>query len=377
MNTRHPLPFITVLVPCRNEQKFITGCLNSIVNNGYSTDRLSVLVVDGMSEDGTRDILDAYVRDHPCVRVIDNPGKTTPEALNIGLREAQGEVVLRVDAHACVDPGYIQACVNALKEYGADVVCGVMKTVPSSDSSIGMAIAAALSHPFGVGNSYFRIHVSSPTWVDTVFCGCYRRELFERVLASERANDIEAPVPGNNVPGTRGPFNSALIRGQDMDFSLRLRKIGGRMLLLSHINSNYYARSTLRSFWKQSWNNGMWAILPFAYSAGVPISLRHLIPLGFAGSVLLTAVGGLTLPWMWWLSGGILGAYGMANMAASLHVGWKERSGSGMVTVSFVFLMLHMAYGLGSLWGVGRLLLIREFWEKVFRCDSKYAAPAS
>ena len=366
MGTPHPLPFITVLVPCRNEQGFIKRCLNSIVNNGYPADRLTVLVVDGRSDDGTRAVLEAYVREHRCVRVIDNPDRTTPRALNIGLREAQGEYVLRVDAHASLGPGYIRACVNASKEYGADVVCGVMKTVPSSASLVGKAIATALSHPFGVGNSYFRIHVSAPTWVDTVFCGCYRRDAFDRVLASERIVNCETDETGGKALGCRGPFNAALIRGQDMDFSLRLRKIGGRMLLLPHIRSDYFARSTLRSFWKQNWNNGVWAVLPFAYSEGSPVLLRHVIPLGFVGSVLVTAAGGLTVsPLLWWVSGGILGAYGMVNLVASLHAAWIERSLSRMMLMPCTFAALHLGYGLGSLWGMFRLVGLPQFWRKL------------
>ncbi len=365
MEARHPLPFITVLVPCRNERGFIECCLNSIVNNGYPQDRLALLVVDGMSDDGTRAVLDVYARDHACVRVIDNPGRTTPKALNLGLREAKGEMILRVDAHARLELRYIRRCVNALSTYKADVVCGVMRTVPSSSSLVGEAIAAALSHPFGVGNSYFRIHVSTPTWVDTVFCGCYRREAFDRVLASERVDDSEAEEAGDNAVDCRGPFNAALIRGQDMDFSLRLRKIGGRMLLLPDIRSDYYARSTLRSFWKQNWNNGVWAILPFAYSEGTPILLRHVIPLGFVGSVLVTAAGGLTLPPLLWLSGGILGAYGMVNLAASLHAAWLERSWTRVVLMPFVFVTLHLGYGLGSLWGLARLISLPQFWRKL------------
>lgn len=366
METPHPLPFITVLVPCRNEQGFIERCLNSIVNNGYPTDRLTVLVVDGRSDDGTRAVLEAYVREHRCVRVIDNPDRTTPRALNIGLHEAQGEYVLRVDAHACLEPGYIRACVNALKEYGADVVCGVMRTVPSSASLVGKAIATALSHPFGVGNSYFRIHVSAPTWVDTVFCGCYRRDAFDRVLASERIVDCETDETGGKPMDCRGPFNAALIRGQDMDFSLRLRKIGGRMLLLPDIRSDYYARSTLRSFWKQNWNNGVWAVLPFAYSEGSPVLLRHVIPLGFVGSVLVTAAGGLAVsPLLLWVSGGILGAYGMVNLAASLHAAWLERSMSRMMLMPCTFAALHLGYGLGSLWGMARLVGLPQFWRKL------------
>lgn len=365
MDAGSTLPFVTVLVPCRNEAGFIESCLKSILNNGYPEDRLALLVVDGMSEDGTREVLDTYTRTYACLRVIDNPGRTTPKALNLGLREAQGEVVLRVDAHARLEPGYIRRCVEALREYGADVVCGVMRTVPAVESPVGKAIAAALSHPFGVGNSYFRIHVSHPTWVDTVFCGCYRREVFDRVSALE--------CPAGNLYGSlasapvdrQGPFNAELARGQDMDFSLRLRKVGGRMLLVPDIKSDYYARSTMRSFWRHNWNNGVWAILPFAYSDGVPISLRHLIPLLFVAVVLATAAIGIAVRPFLWLSGAILGAYGMVNLAASFHVAWTEKSFARLVIMPFVFAMLHLSYGLGSLWGLARLVRLPQFWRKM------------
>lgn len=372
-----PLPFITILIPCRNERGFIEACLTSIATNGYPAERLEIVVIDGMSDDGTRGILDAYAGQHGSVRVIDNPGRTTPSGLNLGLRKAQGSVVVRVDAHTCLEPGYLRRCVDALDEYGADVVCGVMETVPASASAMGKAIAAVLSHPFGVGNSYFRIHVSRPTWVDTVFCGCYRREIFDRVSVAEQVDACGAQPTGSHIRDERGPFNESLIRGQDMDFSLRLRKAGGRMLLLPDIRSRYYARSTIRSFWKQNWNNGLWAILPFAYAKGASITLRHLVPMLFVGTLLLGAVAGLVAPSLWWFGGGVLTAYGMVNLAASLHLAWNKRSCGVMVMAPFVFLMLHVAYGMGSCWGVVRLLMGRESRIRRSGCESKSAASVS
>jgi len=374
MQAQPPPPFVTILVPCRNERAFIAGCLDSIVHNGYPSDRLLVLVVDGMSDDGTRAVLEAYARDHESVRVIDNRGRTTPKALNLGLREAQGPIVFRVDAHACLAPGYLRRCVDALQEYGADVVCGVMHTVPSTAGPVGRAIAAALGHPFGVGNSYFRIHVSRPTWVDTVFCGCYRREAFDLVSASDQLAGREAEEGGGAALDSRGPFNAALVRGQDMDFSVRLRKAGGRMLLLPDISTDYYARSTIHSFWSQNWSNGVWAILPFAYSSGTSISLRHLIPLGFVLSVVVTAAAGLVMPSFLWVSAGITGLYGMVNVAASLHAAWRERSMALGLLLPLVFSALHVGYGLGSLWGLVRLLGVPQFWRKLGWAGSRRAA---
>lgn len=374
MQSQQPVPFVTILIPCRNEQAFIAGCLDSILYNGYPSDRLLVLVMDGMSDDGTRTVLEGYARNHECVRVIDNQGRTTPKALNLGLREARGSVVFRVDAHARLSAGYLRRCVDALQEYGADVVCGVMRTVPSAAGLMGRAIAAALAHPFGVGNSYFRIHVSLPTWVDTVFCGCYRREAFDRVLARGPSIGRKAEGGGDADVENEGPFNVALARGQDMDFSTRLQKAGGRMLLLPDTSSEYFARSTIRSFWTQNWNNGVWAILPFAYSESLSISVRHLVPLGFVLSVIATAIAGVALPAFLWASAGIVGLYGVVNVAASLQAAWRERSLPLALLLPLVFLTLHVGYGLGSLWGVARLAGLPQFWGRMRWSGSRRTA---
>ncbi|RIK57195.1 MAG: hypothetical protein DCC63_15020 [Nitrospira sp.] len=355
MTADTPQPFVTVLVPCRNEAGFIERCLTSVLENGYPLDRLELVVIDGMSDDGTRAILQRMAGPHAALRLIDNPGKTTPKAMNLGIRAAQGDPILRVDAHACLEPGYIRRCVEALEESGADVVCGVMETVPASGGWMGAAIASALGHPFGVGNSYFRIHVAAPMWVDTVFCGCYRRSAFERVIGSRRT--------GEQVP--TGPFNEELMRGQDMDFSLRLRKAGGRMLLVPEIRSLYFARSTLRSFWRQNWNNGVWAILPFAYSEGMPITLRHLIPLLFVTALLATTLLGLVGEVWRWGTVVILNAYGVVSLAVSLRVALRERSVSRLFVMPLVFATLHVGYGLGSLWGLARLVGLPSFWKRL------------
>lgn len=373
----HQLPFVTILIPCRNEREFIEECLTSILTNGYPAERLEIVVVDGMSDDGTRAILQTYARQQASVRVVDNPGRTTPRGLNLGLREARGSVIVRVDAHACLEAGYLRRCVEALDEYGADVVCGLMQTVPASDGAVGRAIAAVLSHPFGVGNSYFRIHVSHPTWVDTVFCGCYRRDIFERVPAAEQAEGGEVAGDGHRPSSSPGPFHEGLIRGQDMDFSLRLRKAGGRMLLLPDIRSRYYARSTIGSFWKQNWNNGLWAILPFAYTGGWSITVRHLVPMFFVATLLLGAGAGFVARPLWWLTAGVLVAYGLVDLAASCHLAWNKRSWATLIMAPLVFLLLHVAYGLGSCWGVGKLLLRRESRQRRGGCGSKSTAAAS
>lgn len=143
------------------------------------------------------------------------------------------------------------------------------------------------------------------------------------------------------------------------------------MLLLPDIGTEYYARSTIRSFWKQNWNNGVWAILPFAYSDGSSISLRHLVPLGFVLSVMVTAWAGLTLPVFLWGTVAIAGLYVLMNLAASLQVAWRERSLALGALLPLVFFTLHVGYGIGSLWGVVRLLGLPPFWGRVWLAGSR------
>lgn len=326
------LPLVSVVVPCRNEAAFLSMCLDSIVSGDYPTSRLEVLVVDGMSDDGTRAIAEDFVRRYPFVRVLDNPRRITPAALNIGIAASRGELIAWMSAHNRYARDYLTQSVRHLQAYGADNVGGVLVTVPQEETLIGRAIARALGHRFGVGNSYTKIHVKEPTWFDAVFGGCYRREVFDRV----------------------GLFNEQLVRGQDMEFHIRLRKAGGRILLAPSVVSYYYARADLASFSRQNWSNGVWAILPFLHSTVMPVSWRHLAPLGLVLGLLGSAGLALASPAGRWLLGGLGGAYLAATLAASVHVAWRERDPRYLAVMPIVFPTLHFAYGLGSLWGVAQ-----------------------
>lgn len=323
---------VSIIIPCRNEERFIGRCLDSILTNSYPLDRMEVLVVDGMSEDRTRTIVEDYVKQHSFIKFLENPNRITPTALNLGVSNAKGDVIFWMSAHNRYKKDYISRSIQYLNAYGADNVGGVIVTLPRENTFTGRAIVACLSHPFGVGNSHFRILSKEPKWVDTVFGGCYRREVFERV----------------------GLFNERLRRGQDMEFNLRLKKAGGRTLLVPEIVSYYYARSDLRSFWKHNWGNGLWAILPFLYSEVVPVSWRHLVPLAFVLGLIGSAVLGLFRPEGVWLLAAVVGSYGAANLLVSAHIAWRERDIRYLFVMPFVFASLHVAYGTGSLWGLAK-----------------------
>ena len=175
------LPFVSIIIPCYNEKDYIKQCLDSVVAGDYPLDRMEVLVVDGGSTDQTRDILADYSSENPIVRMVDNPHRLKPHALNIGIRNAKGDIVIRMDAHALYDKHYVSRSVRYLDEYKADNVGGIRKTISANSSVLSRSIAASISNPFAAGNATYRTGAKGFRWVDTVFGGCYRQEIFRKI----------------------------------------------------------------------------------------------------------------------------------------------------------------------------------------------------
>jgi glycosyltransferase involved in cell wall biosynthesis len=228
------MPYLSIILPCRNEVKHISTCLASIAASDFPKDELELLVVDGQSDDGTREIVLEFGKSHPWIRLLDNGLKITPAGMNIGIRSAKGRIVMRMDAHSVYPSDYISKVVSWLTKTNADNVGGVCITQPANPTSKAWAIALALSHPWGVGNSHFRIGAAEPMWVDTVPFGCYKREVFEKI----------------------GLFNEALVRNQDDEFNHRLIKHGGRILLVPEIISFYTARESFGQVWRMYYQYG-------------------------------------------------------------------------------------------------------------------------
>ena len=289
--------------------------------------RMEVIVADGMSTDGTRELIEQFAGS---VRRIDNPERTTSWALNRAIAASRGEIIVRMDAHARVAADYISRCVDALERTGADNVGGVVVHIAKSDGWFAGPIVEALGHPFGVGNSHFRIGASEEAWVDTVFGGCWRREVFSRV----------------------GMFNTDLARGQDMEFNQRLRRAGGRILLSPKIVSYYYTRSRLAEFARHNFSNGVWAVVPFAVTDVVPVRWRHLMPMAMV--VALGIAGALDVG----AAAAMAGVYAIANVASSASVAIRRGKWSYAALLPVVFGCLHFSYGLGSVWGAVKALTI-------------------
>jgi cellulose synthase/poly-beta-1,6-N-acetylglucosamine synthase-like glycosyltransferase len=323
------LPIVSVIIPCRNEERFIGECLDSILANDYPKDRLELLVVDGMSEDGTRALVEEYSRRHAFVRLLDNPKRIPAAAFNRGLAAASGDVVMLMSAHATCPRDYISTCVRYLDEYNATNCGGILKITPGGDTTVAKAIALALSHPFGSGNAYVKTGSKEPRWADTAAFGCYRKEVFEEI----------------------GLFNEELGGSSDMDFNVRLRAAGGKILLVPEIVINYYADSDLEAFLKHNFADGVWATYVLKFKSR-GFSVRHLVPLAFVLGVIGSGVLSTVLPPFRWLFGGIIGAYALANFAASVHLGIQKRCLSYLWIAPLVFAIRHIAHGLGALVGL-------------------------
>lgn len=323
------VPSVSVIIPCRNEEAFIASCLDSVLDQDYPKDDMEIFVVDGASTDKTRSIVDGYVREWPFIRLLHNAKKITPCALNLGIQAAQGSIIIRMDAHAGYPKNYVSSCVAALEKSGADNVGGVMETVASGKSLVAKAIALSLSGAFGTGGSVFRRGVNRPTETDTVFGGCYRRDVFGRI----------------------GFYDERLARSQDMEFNLRLRRAGGKIMMYPDIVSYYYPKSNLKDFFVHNFYDGIWAVYPAKFIK-FPFKLRHYAPLVFVGGLIGVGAAGLFFPVARWLFYLALGAYVLTDLFFSIKIAVSQRQPAYLVIMPVVFVARHIAYGFGSLVGL-------------------------
>jgi glycosyltransferase involved in cell wall biosynthesis len=319
---------VTVILPCRNEARYIGPCLESILAAAYPADALEVLVVDGQSTDGTRKRVAEYIKAHPRIRLLDNPKRIVPTALNIGIREAKGDVIVRMDAHVVYPPEYIPRLVAALAESGADNVGGCMITLPADGTAVAQAIAIGLGHPFGVGNAHFRIGAREQRLVDTVPFGCFPRDVFRRF----------------------GLFDEEMVRNQDDEFNSRILRSGGRVLLLPDVVCYYYARGSFTQLARMFYQYGAFKPLA-ARKAGRIMTLRQLVPAAFVAGLAGSAAAALIWPSLIWLTAGIAATYAAAVLGCALRVA-RSHGRRCAVALTAVFPVVHFSYGIGFLRGL-------------------------
>jgi len=332
------LPLISVIVPCRNEEKFIAECLKSVVQQNYPKNKMEIFVTDGMSEDGTRDIIKNYSKKYSFIKLLENYKKIKPAALNMGVKQANGEYIIIMDAHAKYKNNYISKCIETSIKYNADNTGGVWKILPQQNTLINKAIVSASSSIFGTGNAYYKRGYSKKIKeVDTVFGGCYKKEIFDKI----------------------GFFNENLVRCQDIEFNIRLKKYGGKILLNPEIICYYYPKTTnLKTFSRYSFKTGVWSIYSLKI-AKTHLKLRHYISLVFVTGLLGTGLLGIFFLNFLWLFLFIISLYILFNLYFSIKIAIKEKNFKYIFIMPLLFCIRHIVYGLGSIWGLITVFIIK------------------
>lgn len=332
-------PFVSVVLPVRDEAPFLPRCLEALAHQTYPRERFEVIVADGGSRDGSAAIAEAYAARGLPLRVLPNPAGTTPAGLNVGVRHARGEVIVILGARAEVAADFLARSVAALARTGADAVGGVVESSPwaGRETSTARAIALALRSPFGVGDARYR-YARREQEVDTVNYGAYRRAVFARV----------------------GLFDETMTWVEDDEFNYRLRAAGGRLVLVPEVRVRYTARPDLRALWRQQFR---WGLNKPRVAQRHPAQMRprHAVPALFVATVLGSA---LMAPWLRparLLLGAVLGAYALAAALATALAGRAARRGGAgvpwpvLLRLPFAFATMHLAYGTGTLLGLARL----------------------
>jgi len=328
------LPFLSVIMPVRNEGAIIRESLEAVLAQDYGQDRMEIFVVDGMSTDDTRGIVLSMQSRFPNITLLDNPRKIVPAGMNIALRRAKGEILVRVDGHCTIARDYVRRCVEHLENDGVDGVGGPVHTVGST--RVARVIALAMSSKFGVGGSAFRTIADRTMLADTVPFPAYTRAIVQKA----------------------GPYDEELVRNQDDEYNYRLRKLGAKLLLASDVRSEYYSRSSLRSLWRQYFQYGYWKVRVLQKHP-LQMSARQFVPAALVASILAAAALCVLLPAAGLLAlGAIVTAYAGANVLASLLT---ARGGDRDVLplLPLTFAAIHFSYGLGFLRG---LVKFRNRW---------------
>lgn len=322
------LPKISAIIPSRNERNYIVKCLESVLQSDYPKDLIEVLVIDGISSDGTVELIDSYAHMYPFIRRIDNPKKILASAWNIGVLSADGDIVFAMNAHATIEADYFMGGVQFLLNNNCDAVGPAVITHPQHDSEFGRAISIAMCNKFGVGNSKFRIGVDTPTLVDTIHMGAYKREVFEKI----------------------GMFNEKLLRSQDIDFHKRMTKGGLRIYLNPSIKIHYYTRSKANGFVKYAFLNGYWVTKPLAVGVAIA-SIRHLVPAFFVLSLMIFGLGSISFDLLKFPFYMVCISYIIIALAVSIIESIKNKNILMFVYLPIVFVTYHILYGIGSIWG--------------------------
>ncbi|MGD0003290.1 MAG: glycosyltransferase family 2 protein [Anaerolineaceae bacterium] len=324
------MSLVSIIVPCYNEEATIRLLLKSIYTQSYPHHEIEVILADGMSTDRTRSEVAAFRKEFPdlLVKVVDNPKRIIPAALNFALEAAQGEFIIRLDGHSMPYPEYVERCIADLKGGKGDNVGGVWEIHPAGKSWIARSIAAAAAHPLGVGDAFYRFTDRAEA-VDTVPFGAFRRSLFEEV----------------------GHFNENLLTNEDYEFNTRIRKRGGVVWLDPAIRSVYFARSDLGALAKQYWRYGYWKLRMLRRYPGTLRWRQALPPLFVSGCLALALLSSLLVIARWMLVI-ILILYFTLLVLGSLPDAYRQKDPRLLIGIPLAIATMHFSWGAGFLWSL-------------------------
>jgi glycosyltransferase involved in cell wall biosynthesis len=323
---------VSVIIPCRNERQYIEACIRSVADSDYPEELLEIIVCDGMSDDGTTELLRDLQKEIPILKVVANTKKITPVALNLGITHSTGDYFIILGAHSTMDPAYITLNARILAEK-PEVWCsgGVLKNIYTDNLSKN--ISNAMSSPFGVGSAHFRTGAMEG-YVDTAAFALYRKEVVQSI----------------------GLFDETLVRNQDDEYNYRITEAGGRIWLTNETDVNYYVRSSWKKLFRQYFQYGYWKVYVNRKHKSVTTS-RQLVPFFF---VLFLAVG-----WIieYLLHGNcslyffVLFIYFMMAFASAIRYTTQLKD---TIQTLVSFFILHFSYGLGYAKGIADFLLFQK-----------------
>lgn len=321
------VPAVSVIVPCRNERNHIDACLRSILRQDPPPGGIEIIVADGMSDDGTRDILKGLAEGDPRLRIIDNPDRITSSGMNAGIRAAAGQYVAIMGAHTEYAPDYVRKCVDLLNKH-PEVCCVGGPIVSRGKSRFGQAVAAAMSHPVGIGNAKHRF----PNYEGYAEGACFpmfRKETFEKF----------------------GLYDENLVRNQDDDLNYRIARNGGKVFISPIASSNYCVREAPLQLFRQYFQYGYWRVAVIRKHR-LPASIRQLAPVSFFSLMLILLVVGLFLPgWLGLITALLPVAYAGMLLAAGVGIAIKEGALVGHM-FPIAAAIMHLAYAAGFAWAL-------------------------
>jgi succinoglycan biosynthesis protein ExoA len=333
-----PFETVSIIIPCYNEQATIRLLLEAIYTQTYPRTAMEVILVDGMSTDRTRDEIAAFQSEHSDlpILIVDNPERFIPAGLNRGICTAGGQILIRLDGHAVPTLDYVERCVRDLGAGLGDNVGGVWEIHPARVGAIPRGIAAAASHPLGVGDARYR-YTDRAQSVDTVPFFAFRRELIERV----------------------GKFDESLLTNEDYEFNVRVRQSGGTVWLDPAIRSTYYARPTLSALARQYWRYGFWKgrmLLRYPHT----IRWRQALPPVFIASLIILAMLAIMLPEARWLLAGEIGVYSLVLLAAGVWAAIQQQYAGLLFSLPLAIATMHLSWGTALWWSLIKFILTKK-----------------